>query len=348
MNLGEKVLKSNFIIKLKSWEYWPFGIIQFPLFFYWMLLSARARSLTFFSASNPGIPLGGMFGESKYDILRKIPSHVVPTSLLVSLPATKEEVIKKMKEAGLTLPVVFKPDLGERGWMVKHIHSEEEIDSYLQQIRADFIIQKLIDFPLEFGIFYRRYPSENTGKVISIVAKEMLSVTGDGESTLKQLILKQDRAKLQWENLQVKFKKKLDVILPAGEKLELVSIGNHFRGTKFLDGSHLINDKLCAVFDNVSRHIEGFYFGRFDIRTASLDDLYKGNIMVLELNGCGAEPAHIYDPSFTIPKALKVLFKHWSDIYRISRENNLRGVRYLPLKEGIQLYRKFKSIVKNQ
>ncbi|MGC3942925.1 MAG: hypothetical protein QM762_00040 [Chryseolinea sp.] len=71
--LRDQVIRSNFFIKLKSWEYWPFGIVQFPLFIYFAWLSLRARSIVFFSASNPGITMGGMFGESKYDVIRKVP-----------------------------------------------------------------------------------------------------------------------------------------------------------------------------------------------------------------------------------------------------------------------------------
>lgn len=348
MGLVQKIWRSNFFIKLRSWEYWPFGIVQFPLFFYWFFLSLRARSFTFFAASNPGIPMGGMFGESKMDILRKIPAHVKPVDMLVQIPCSESEILQRMTAAGLSFPVIFKPDLGERGWMVKRINNENDMRSWLKHARTDFIVQELVELPLEFGVFYRRYPSEEKGEVISIVAKEMLAITGDGVSTLRQLILNQDRAKLQMKNLAVSFRHMLDEILPAGKKLELVSIGNHFRGTKFIDGSHLINDTLSCVFDTISKQVEGFYFGRFDIRVASLEDLYRGNIKIMELNGCGAEPAHIYDPSYSIPRAWKVLFNHWSDIYRISVENRAKGVKYISLMEGIKLYRKFKSVVNNE
>ena len=71
MAVWGKITRSNFLIRLKSWEYWPFGIVQFPAILYWVWLSLRARSFVFFSASNPGIPMGGMFGESKYELLKR-------------------------------------------------------------------------------------------------------------------------------------------------------------------------------------------------------------------------------------------------------------------------------------
>ena len=83
MPIAEKLTRSNFFIKLKSWEYWPFGILHFPAMIYFAWLSLRARSFIFFSASNPGIPMGGMFGESKYEVLKKLPSRYIANSALI-------------------------------------------------------------------------------------------------------------------------------------------------------------------------------------------------------------------------------------------------------------------------
>jgi len=343
MAFSDKITRSNFFIKLKSWEYWPFGIVQLPVMIYFAWLCLRARSLIFFSASNPGIPMGGMFGESKYDVLKKIPQKYIPNSLLIQVPTSRETVIKNIKSHGFQFPLILKPDLGERGFMVSRIIREEDIDVYLKKMKFNFMVQELVDLPLEFGIFYTRFPNKEKGFVSSIVMKEMLAVLGDGKSTLQMLILKKDRAKLQWGNLQEVYKERLNEVLKEGEKLELVSIGNHCLGTKFLDGSHLINDKLSETFDQISKQIEGFYFGRFDLRCASLDDLYNGNVKIMELNGCGAEPGHIYQPGYSIRKALTVLFIHWRNIFLIARENTERGFRYTPFKEALVYYRRFKA-----
>lgn len=341
----EKITRSNFFIKLRNWEYWPFGILQFPLFFYFLWLALRSRSLTFFSASNPGIAMGGMFGESKYDVISKIPSGFVPRTKLILLPATRDAVLKTLNLHGFTFPVIFKPELGERGFMVKKITSAADVESYLKKIRINFLVQDFVDLPLEFGVFYQRYPSEPNGKVVSIVTKEMLSVTGDGTSTLQQLVMKKDRAKLQWKKLEEAYRDRLEEVIPGGQSIELVSIGNHAMGTRFLDGNNLINDRLSSSFDQISKQIDGFYFGRFDVRCASLNDLYEGRVKIMELNGCGAEPAHIYDPDFGLFKAVGVLFRHWKTIFEISRENHKAGVRYLSHREALAFYRTFKKAV---
>jgi hypothetical protein len=340
----EKSIRPDFWIKLTSWEYWPFGIVQFPLFFYWLWLSLKARSFFFFSASNPGIYTGGMLGESKFDVLALVPDAVKPRAIRVRLPARKESVLQQISDAGLELPVVFKPDLGERGWMVRIIRSAQDIDRYLEEIRIDFIVQELVTLPLEFGVFYIRFPDEENGYVNSITGKEFLYVTGDGTSTLQQLILTKDRAKLQWPVLSIQYKDQLGTVLPAGKKLELVPIGNHALGTTFLNGNHLITDKLNASFDSISKQIPGFYFGRYDLRCASLEDLEQGRVKIMELNGCGAEPAHIYHPGAPLAEAVRVMFRHWRDLYRISKQNHLRGVPYISLREGLEVYKRFRAL----
>lgn len=346
MKLGQKITKSNFFIRLGSWEFWPFGIIQFPAIVYWLWLSLRSKSMVFFSASNPGIRMGGMFGESKYAVLKNIPNTIVPKTILIALPTTSREVETRIREECMVLPLIFKPDIGERGLMVRKIESTDDMDDYLHEIKIDFLIQEWIDLPLEFGVFYTRYPGEKKGKVTSVVIKEMLSVTGDGKSTLESLIFDNNRAKLQWSILQRTYHEQLSLVIPAGEKMELVSIGNHALGTKFLNGNHLINDRLNDTFNVISNSIPGFYFGRFDLRCATLNDLYDGAIRVMELNGCGAVPTHIYDPDFSFWRGMWELIVHWRNIFEIARANKKLGVDYITFKEAWGLYRKFKAVTK--
>ena len=342
--MWRRVARSNFMIKLRSWEYWPFGILQGPALLYWLLLAVRARSLFYFSASNPGILSGGMMGESKSDVLKLVPEGVKPKTFLVKLPATARSIVEQMSLHQLSFPVIFKPDLGERGWMVRRIENESDIESYLKEIRIDFIVQDLVDLPLEFGVFFVHYPDKQQGRVTSITMKRFLSVIGDGTSTLRELILSLDRAKLQWELLSVKYKTELDVVVPKGESRELVSIGNHCLGTTFLNANHLITPKLNDSFNRISRQIKGFHFGRFDLRCASFEDLENGNVQIVELNGCGAEPAHIYHPGASFWRGMATLFRHVHNMYRISVINHSMGVPYISFQEGRAIYRRFKAL----
>lgn len=343
MSSLRKLLQSNFIIRLTHWEYWPFGIIQFPFFIYWLWLSLRARSILFFSASNPGILMGGMFGESKYQVLKLIPGQFIPKTVLIQYPFSYRQVLAVLRENGFEFPVIFKPDLGERGFMVKRIFNEADVEAYVLKIKANFIIQEFVDLPVECGVFYTRFPNDLKGSVTSLVLKEMLTVTGNGVNTLRELIHDKPRAKLQWGTLKKVYAENLSDVLPAGKTMELNAIGNHCLGTKFLNGERYINEKLSNTFDDISKQINGFYFGRFDLRCASLEDLYEGKIKIMELNGCGAEPAHIYQPGFPLWKALGILATHWKNMFEISVQNHKRGVSYLSLKEGKRLYKQFKA-----
>ena len=58
MNILRRIIGHETYIRLTSWEYWPFGIVQAPIFIYWLWLSIKARTPFFFSASNPGIQIG--------------------------------------------------------------------------------------------------------------------------------------------------------------------------------------------------------------------------------------------------------------------------------------------------
>lgn len=343
MNFWKKLTHSNFVIRLGHWEYWPFGIVQFPVIIYWCWLSLRARSFLFFSASNPTIVLGGMLGESKNDVLKLIPDQYKPKTILVTATKTLDEVKTLLREHNFSFPVIFKPDLGERGFMVKKISSEQQIEIYINTLKKDFLIQEFLDMPVELGVFYTRMPDESEGFVTSVVIKDMLNVTGDGKSTLQELILDKPRAKLQWEKLRIAHADKLNAVIPHKETITINSIGNHSLGTTFLNGEHLINERLHKTFDHISKQIDGFYFGRYDLRCASIEDLYAGNIKIMELNGCGAEPAHIYHPGFSLWKAIGILFTHWRNTYRISIQNHKKGAEFTTWVKGKEIYKKFKE-----
>ncbi|NJM24232.1 MAG: hypothetical protein HC859_00490 [Bacteroidia bacterium] len=347
MGLLGRIAKSNFFVRLFSWEYWPFGIIQFPFFLYWLWLSAKARSLFFFSASNPGILSGGMMGESKFSVLQKIPDAFKPRAILLPPGIAISELESRLRQDGLSYPLIFKPDLGERGWMVKRINNRDDAATYIRDIHIDFIAQALVDMPLEFGVYYARHPDATRGTVTSIVGKEMLAVTGDGSATLQQLILSKDRARLQWDTLKATYAGRLNDVLPPGQKLELVSIGNHCLGTTFLDATALITPRLVDSFDMISKQIDGFYYGRFDLRTQSLEDLQAGRVQVMELNGCGAEPAHIYQPGYPLFKGLRAMYHHWHTLYQISVANHRKGVPYLSFREGLSIYKRAKSLMRD-
>lgn len=338
----QRIARKNFFIKFRHWEYWPFGILQLPVLLYYLWLSLKARSFFFFAASNPGIEMGGLLGESKFSILEKIPSIYRANTFFITGNTSFEKVQHLIVEEKLSFPLIFKPDLGERGYQVKRVNSVAEVQHYCTTFHHDFLIQELIELPLEFGVFYKRLPSQHTGLVFSIVGKEMLTVTGNGRDTLEQLILDKDRAKLQWQRLKHQHAASLCHVIPAGQNFVLNSIGNHCLGTTFLNCNSLINPTLTSSFDAISKQIDGFFYGRFDLRCSSIDDLTKGNVKILELNGCGAEPAHIYQPGYSFYRAVIEMIDHWRNIYTIAVENKKHGIKFISCKDAYFYYKKFK------
>lgn len=132
--------KQKWFIKLSNWEYWPFHIVYFPIYFYWVFLSIKARSFLFFSAANPAIESGGMLGESKDRILQQLPELYKPLSILIGRNDVFATILIKMKNSDIHYPIIAKPDIGERGWKVQKITSDVELMAYAENAEFNFLI----------------------------------------------------------------------------------------------------------------------------------------------------------------------------------------------------------------
>ena len=329
-----------FFHKLTHWEYWPFQVVYIPIYFLWVFYSIKAKSLFFFNASNPTIKNGGFIMESKKAIYNLIPQQYYPKTELIIEGTPLEEVLKIIQISGIQYPLIAKPDIGLRGSAVKKIHNSEELKLYNQKANFDYLVQDLIPFEKEVGIFYVRYPNEKVGRITGIVSKEFLIITGNGISTTEEIIKKNPRYELQLKNLQFEYGKKLEAILPKGEKLNLVPYGNHARGAKFIDGSHWISPKLTETINEMCLQIPGFYFGRLDVMYNDWEELVNGlNFSVVELNGAASEPTHIYDPRHSLFFAWKELVRHITYMYEISVQNHKKGIPYLAHKVGMKEYK---------
>jgi hypothetical protein len=330
--------------KIQHFEFWNTHLFHLPVYLYWLYLSCKARSLFFFSAANPGIETGGLMGESKYRILQKIKPKYLPRTLIFTPPVTAEEVLSTLDKNDIQFPFIVKPDVGQGGWMIDLIKDHSSLENFLMNIQMPFIVQEYITDEIELGILYYRLPNERKGRITSVAVKELLFVEGDGQSSIKTLMEKNPRARKQLERLNKKDDIGLQAIPRKGEKVNVSFAGNHSYGTKFLNGNWLIDDKLHAVFDELCSNIGGFYFGRFDLRCKSFEDLKQGKFKILELNGAGSEPLHIFDPSANLWDAYSTAFNHWRLIYKISLINKKLGVRYMRFKEALTTYRYVRRI----
>jgi hypothetical protein len=152
-------------------------------------------------------------------------------------------------------------------------------------------------------------------------------LTGDGRSTVAELIESDPRARFIADTYLKRFHARREEVLEAGEELKLVEAGNHAQGCIFRDGMRLNSPALEARIDEISRKLTGFFIGRYDIRFASEYDLRAGkNFQIIELNGAASEATSIYDARNSLWTAYRTLFRQWELVFAIGAANRALGV----------------------
>ena len=111
-------------------------------------------------------------------------------------------------------------------------------------------------------------------------------------------------------------------------------------GAVFTDERHLGSDELYEVLDEVGLRYEGFFFGRYDLRCPSADDLQAGRgLVILELNGVTGEPIHVYQPGYSWWKGMRDLCRHWRRACQIGARNRRDGAKPTSLRALVGLIR---------
>ncbi len=340
-----------------SFELWPPWFFYIPVFVYWLWLSVRHCSLTLPTAANSSIYSGGFIGETKSEILGLVPpehSDLVAAWEIVERPAmaTRRELLHRAREVmaarGLRYPLVVKPDVGQRGDGVRPVFNDDELAHYLEGFPPGgrVMLQELVETPApdtpvtggaseladarEAGVLYWRLPGEARGTIFSVTLKLFPEVVGDGRRTLQQLVEDDPRASRLRSLYLRRFPEERDRVLEPGERLTLVFSGNHCQGTIFRDGTHLVTPTLFERIDEIAHSMEGFYFGRFDIRFGTLDAFLRGeDLKIVEINGASGEATHIWDPSAKLTDAYRTLFTQFRTLFEIGAANRARGHRPL-------------------
>jgi len=307
------------ISRVWRWEFWPAWIFYLPLVPWIAWLALRHRSLVLITAANPGIPHGGVVGESKFEILSKLKGpHVLPSRLIDSVDQLRPS----------DYPLILKPDASQRGAGVRIIRSRDEAANYLESSKRPVLAQQYHPGPYEAGIFYYRFPGEPRGHIFSVTDKHFPILTGDGVHTLQGLIWRHPRFRMQAKTFFARHHDRLDRILLDGEAFQLAHAGNHCQGTLFRDGAHLITPELESAIDQVARTFDGFLFGRFDVRYTDVAAFKAGqDFAIVELNGVTSESTNLYDPAHSIFWAYRTLFTQWSLLFRIAAANCRQGAK---------------------
>lgn len=333
----------KFVRRLTDWKHWPFYIFYFPLFPAWFSYYMKSRSLWYFSVANPTIQFGGFEGETKTEIYKQLPPSLLPATIYVHAGEDFNATQKKLTASGISFPFIVKPDAGMKGIMCRKIENISQLQSYHAAMPASYLLQEWISMPEEISVFYIRMPWQHKGKITAIIQKQLAQVTGNGISTLKQLIIGNADINDIKSMLLKTYKHQLDSVPQAGEKFILSHIANIPSGAVFTNITHLCNDTVLQFFDEISLSTK-FYYGRYDIKCNSVEDfLQLRHLCFMEFNGAGSVPNHIFTGTYSIGQAYAEIKNHWRDLYNISTYNHRQGLPYWSLVKGWKFMRNTKK-----
>ena len=317
---------------VSAFEFWPGWIFYTPIVLYWIILGLRYRDFSLPTAANPRIETGGLCGESKSSILDMAGDvareWIAPYAVITTGSDDLPRALDAMKAAGLSFPIVLKPDIGCNGTGVRIMRDAESLRAGLAAFGRGVavMLQHLIPYGHEVGLFYIRHPDEAQGRITSLTYKEVPCLTGDGHSTVEELLHADSRTRLVPHIYLPRLKDRLHDVLEAGQSLPLVFAGNHCKGSIFHDRAVDITPALVARVNEIMRDIPDFHFGRIDAKARSLATLREGrDFQIIEINGVGSEATHIWDARTTLRTAYATQFMHYRETFRIGAKKRREG-----------------------
>ncbi len=322
---------------INHFEYWPPYLFHLPSICFYIILAFRYRSLTLPTVANPGFP------DSKCAILDRVPPDFkqwVARYKLFRRPGDNSRRAKAaqyiINEFGIDYPLVVKPDLGLKGIGIERLNNFQDLKSYLIRTRGTGALQfqEYIDWPGEAGVFYIRRPGADRGNIVSLAFKSPVTVTGDGQSTLENLIMANKRTRRIRHIVMRHNRHQLTMVVPKGETVPLTFALNHTQGGVFSNACHLLTDALQNRFDDIAQAMPDFYYGRFDVKFEKLDTFVKGQrFKIIEINGALAEPIHYFDAEARLRDVYRHYFSCLRALFVISDFNRRQGHRPAPFKQ---------------
>jgi hypothetical protein len=316
-------------------ERMPKWLICVPLALQWAWLAARYRSITLPSAANPRITAGGLVGEGKLEYFDQMgPVARAASARYAGIRAARRrsdaELAAELAQAGIGYPVVAKPDLGLCGHGVCRLDSPAALRAYAERYPdgETIVVQPYLADDNEAGIFYVRDPDTGAGRLIGLALRYYPRVTGDGVSTLAQLIRADARAARLFASSAHACALDLDVVPAAGATVRLSTIGSTRVGGLYRDGGALIAPGLVRAIDAIARDMAEFHFGRFDVRFRSARELSAGTgFTIMEVNGAGSEAIQAWDPDVGLLAGFRMIFAKQRLLCAIGAANRRRGAR---------------------
>lgn len=340
-------------------EFWPTWLMYLPVMLAWPWWALRYRSLMLPFIANPSIFLAGMVGGSKEEVMSQtrgeLQAAILPWCSWVKNAGPSDKQARKIIELAAShnihLPFVCKPDTGCRGAGVKCIHNDAQLASAIECYSegAKVIIQQLADYSPEVGIFFvRDGADQKAGRVVSLTFKETPHVTGDGKSTLCELVSQDARMYELLHLYQSRNQTRWQQVIAKGETVELLFSASHCRGAVFTDAREHITPALNATINRWMADFPEFNYGRMDVKYANLASLKAGqHLQVVEINGASSESIHIWDKNAKLLDALKTLLWQYRTLFVLGNRERAKGKRPPNLSTLIKAWRRERALTRH-
>ena len=321
--------------RLSLLERMPKWLICVPLTVQWLWLSLRYLSATLPSAANPALTSGGLVGEGKLEYFQSMGLLASAAtaryfSVFTDGKPSDAQLRRQMVARSMQFPLIAKPDLGLCGYGVRRIDDLAALQAYLAAFprNESVVLQQYLPQEGEAGIFYVRDPRTDGARIISLTLRYFPRVTGDGHSTVAELVAADPRARRGALPGRHEVHADLRRVPAAAEVVRLATIGSTRVGGLYRDGAAFITPQLTAAIDAIARDMPQFHFGRFDVRFESLRDLAAGKgFMIMEVNGAGSEAIQAWDPDTGLLAGLRMIFEKQRILFEIGDAMRRKGFK---------------------
>ena len=315
---------------------WPGWLLYLPVRLGMVLLSLRHRRLTAFASANPAFGrVGGFIGDSKSLLLRPFQrdSRCCPT-LALSLEDAVDERVRQATAFAVChgFPLVFKPEVAEDGAGLRFVHSQTHLERLVTGAEEDFLLQKFVP-GFEFEVVWRRNPGKDDGRIMAVVYKQDVTVRGDGEQTLEELIWLDEVAVSRAHLFLRCHARDLNRVIPAGQKVTLNLTGSYGHGARCRHRADLATVELDAAVTQFAKRFPGLHFARFDLRALSTEDLKAGRFVVTEVGGCCHVSSLLRDESLRFSRSYAAVWGQLRACLDAGAYNLRQQVRPVPLDE---------------
>ncbi|GAA4489012.1 ATP-grasp domain-containing protein [Gluconacetobacter asukensis] len=310
----------------------PKPILCIPLVIQWLWLGLRYRSQSLPSVVNPAIETGGLAGESKHACLASIGPHHGPWIARTLLISSKDVPKAAIMAVQLGFPLIAKPDIGWCGYGVRRINTIKKLTEYIKAFptHAAFLLQEWVPGPYEAGLFYMRRPSEAHGRLIGLAVRHPPQIIGDGVRSITRLMIADPRLAPLISHYRTALPaNRLDHVPASGERVVLGTVASLRVGGRYENAMRLNTPDLEQKVNAIAHSMNGFHFGRLDVRFSSEDALRRGEFQIIEVNGAGSEAIEFWDPTLSLWAAYRGVFAKQKTLLALAAE--MRAAGHIPI-----------------